>query len=274
MGWLGPSQRRGRNRRGRTDRGEVVIRGAVDRLGATSGGGTLDLLFPPRCTACGCDLPQRCQDAPFCDDCRAEIECYLGVRCVRCAGLAPLAGDEPCLRCRQRLPAFDRVWALGSYEGLLRDMVLRMKTESSELVAAGLAGLWWAKYAGAFAAAQIDLVACIPSHRWRRWRRGADGPRAVAELIAAKGGVPAATRLLKKLRNNIQQKGLSRRSRIENVRGGVVVTAGYPLESARVVLVDDVLTTGATCHEASRVLKRAGAAEVTIAVLARASTNL
>jgi predicted amidophosphoribosyltransferase len=95
----------------------------------------------------------------------------------------------------------------------------------------------------------------------------------LAEVLAKKLGVPRAERLLRRSRSTLRQFDLTPPERWKNVRGAFAVRAGYHLRAAHVLLVDDVLTTGATCSEAARALRSAGAEQVTIAVLARAMGN-
>jgi predicted amidophosphoribosyltransferase len=163
--------------------------------------------------------------------------------------------------------------ALGSYDGLLRTLVLRMKTDASELLADALAQLWWESHGRSVAATGVDAVTCVPMHPWKRWRRGVNAPAAIAERVAQQLAVPGWLGFLKKRRNRLPQKGLSRAGRLRNIRGGVFASTRYPIQSAHVLLVDDVLTTGATCHESARIAKQAGAREVTVAVVARATTD-
>ncbi len=105
--------------------------------------------------------------------------------------------------------------------------------------------------------------------RWRQVARGTNGPAVLARVIGRHFGLSVLPGALISCRNSNAQKGLSRKSRFRNMRGGMVLKAGYPIEAAKVLLVDDVLTTGATCSEAARVLKLAGATHVTAVVIAR-----
>jgi predicted amidophosphoribosyltransferase len=231
---------------------------------------TFDLGFPPRCAACGSDISPRDAERGCCAACQRQLAVDWDGACPRCAAPQGAEIGPCCGACRAEPPAFDRVWPLGRHAGLLQQVVWRAKEEASEQTAAALVRLWWWKWGERWQRHPPDVVACVPSHPWRRWKRGADAPRALAEGLAARGGVPFAPGLLRKTRLDPPQKGLSRDARRANVRGGVALAAGFELPTAHVVLVDDVLTTGATCHEAARVLKKAGAAEVTVAVLARA----
>jgi ComF family protein len=107
-------------------------------------------------------------------------------------------------------------------------------------------------------------------HWMRRLVRGINNPDVLADLLSRHLDAPLATAGLVRRRNTLPQKDLSPRERRLNVRGAFRVRKGYNVKGAHVLLVDDILTTGATASEAARVLKRAGAATVGVAVLARA----
>jgi ComF family protein len=115
-----------------------------------------------------------------------------------------------------------------------------------------------------------DVVVPIPMHWTRRLVRGTNSAETLAEVLARRGRLPIARRLLVRLRKTLPQFNLHPGERVRNIRGAFRVRAGYHLDAARVLLVDDILTTGATCSEASRVLLAAGAAQTTVAVVARA----
>ncbi len=234
-------------------------------------GATIDLLFPPRCISCTAELSDCLDDIMLCDDCRAKLPLIEWPVCPRCAAAVPTAGGVQleCSHCRGDNLRFGRTVALGSYEGLLRQLIMRMKTDRSELLARTLIELAWRRLGAELSALEIDVVAATPMHPWRRWKRGTNPPQAMADRLADKLNVPAAGRMLRLLTDVGPQVGLTRPGRFRNVHGQMAVRASYHLEAARVLLVDDILTTGATCSEAARVLRRAGAAEVSVFALAR-----
>lgn len=232
----------------------------------------IDLMFPPQCGACSADLPQSASREIVCDDCRDELTALTaGPVCARCAARVPSVGDVElaCSHCRAAKLKFDRTWALGSYEGLLRQWIMRMKADRSGLATRMLCELAWQKLGDELSALGVDVVANVPMHPWRRWQRGVNPPRDFAEQIARKLGAPAAPGLLRQVRNIPPQIGLSRPARFRNVAGEMVVPPAYHLQSAHVLLVDDILTTGATASEAARALRRAGASSVSVLVLGR-----
>jgi ComF family protein len=231
----------------------------------------LDLLLPPCCIGCSRDMPSASDRVLLCSDCRDELSLIDWPVCPRCAAPVPATGDVElaCNHCRRDKLRFTRTVALGSYEGRLRQLIMRMKIDRSELIARTLAELAWQELGGQLAALKVDVVTAVPMHPWRRWQRRTNPPQTIADRLAERLGVPAAPGMLRLNSNVPAQVGLSRSARFRNVAGEMSVGKSHHLESARVLLVDDILTTGATCSEASRVLRRAGAAEVAVFVLAR-----
>ena len=146
-----------------------------------------------------------------------------------------------------------------------------MKSIKGEALALAMGELFWSQCEQQFRSAEVDLIVPIPNHWWKRMVRGANSPLAVAEVLARNLGVPLVASCLQRTRNTLPQSSLRKTRRLRNLRNALAVRAGYTLQDAKVLLVDDVMTTGATCNEASRCLRYAGAAEVTVAVLARAS---
>ena len=254
----------------------------------------IDLLFPARCLSCGTDLPPTtgspgdCSgEANFCAACTGELEKTVGSQlaksvCQRCAARIPALPGVECPQCSRKKLWFDQALALGPYERRLRKLVLRMKRDRTETIALALGKLLcrrleWLREAHEYGEADsscpapepASLVLPVPMRPWRQMVRGTNGPAVLARVIGRHFGLSVLSGALVVSRNSSTQKGLSRKSRFRNMRGGMVLRAGYPIEAAKVLLVDDVLTTGATCSEAARVLKLAGAIHVTAVVIAR-----
>jgi ComF family protein len=206
----------------------------------------------------------------ICGDCLAKFRLIDWPVCSRCAAPVPEVDGVTlaCNYCRGLKLRFDRTFAVGSYEGLFRDLILRLKEDRQGIVGSALFELAWQRLGSALSQLQFDVVTAVPMNRWRNWQRGVNPPLVLAEQLARRLGVPAGD-LLWQPRNISRQMGLSRPARFRNVAGEMRLRSGYYLTAAHVLLVDDILTTGATCSEAARVLKRAGAAEVTTLILAR-----
>jgi len=243
--------------------------------------GLADLVFPPCCVSCRVEMDAQ-PDVPLCEDCLSGMEFFADPVCEKCGAPIPYAVAQDgaivphasigqgCFRCAGRKLWFDATVALGLYSGALRDSVLRMKRSEGDSLSLAMGRLLWQKQSERLTKLDVDVVAPIPLHWRRRLAHRTNSAALLAEVVSKNLGVPFAERLLRRSRSTVRQFDLTPPERWKNVRGAFAVRAGYHLRAARVLLVDDVLTTGATCSEAARALRRAGAERVTIAVLARA----
>lgn len=232
---------------------------------------SLDLLFTQECLACQTELSAGHVGVPLCDACLAEIPPVDWPVCRRCAAKVPEYPGHvaTCPRCDENRLRFDATYSLGHYEGLLRDLVLRMKTDRREQLAQVFARLICERYGDVLRQLQTDAIMPIPMTPWHRLQRKTNPQEVIAAGVGRELGIPIFRRLLWRSHNLHPQRGLSSAGRHRNVRGGYHVRGGYQMESPHVLLVDDVLTTGATCSEVARILKRNGAASVTVLVVAR-----
>lgn len=238
---------------------------------------TADLLFPPTCFACGVSLAEAgSSNQGACEACREELSLIQGAACQRCGAPAVQLSDDrhaPCGHCRGVSLRFDAAIATGVYEGLLRRLILQAKHPSEEAVALGLgrlmadrAGEWLHQF-------EPDLVATVPMHWRRRLGRQTNSPEIMAEVVARRLRIPLRRRLLRRVRATTPQTQLAQTARLPNVRRAFAVRRGWTgrnqLAGKTVLLIDDILTTGATASEAARALKAAGAERVVAVVAAR-----
>jgi ComF family protein len=246
----------------------VPMNGWAD-LGRDLTRGLLHLLYPPLCRLC--HHPLLDDRARFCDACRTALTADPRPACPRCAAdvgpYANLAGG--CSRCRDTPLHFDAAVRLGPYEGTLRDAVLRMKHLAGEPLAEDLGELWAAHAQGPLQALGAGAVVPVPLHWVRRLWRGYNQSETLARAVAARLRLPCHPSWLRRVRNTPHQTRLTASTRPTNVKDAFRVPRGRPVTGQTVLLVDDVLTTGSTADEAARALRRAGAARVVVAVLAR-----
>lgn len=234
----------------------------------------VDLVFPPRCVACWTPLAVSVPPL-LCCTCTDTLFEDAVQRCSRCAAASEFQPDGPnCVHCHSRPLHFDQAVTLGSYDAALREAVLRIKRPRDEPLAVALAELVWQRHGPQFLEWNIDLVTPVPMHWRRRWSRGANSPHVLAEALAQRLGVSCVARGLRRRRFTQVQAHLEREDRQRNVRGAFALGGGHIWAGRRVLLVDDILTTGATCSEAARMLKRAGADWVAAAIVARAQNPL
>jgi ComF family protein len=233
--------------------------------------GGCGLLLPPRCECCQQELPEG-GDGHLCVECQAHLGPATWHGCRRCAAEVP-DGELPperCPLCCNSPLKFDTAVTLGSYREGLRDVVLRMKQPTHNALSLALGRLLVQRRRDALLSLQAEVVLPIPMFWTRRIGRGVNSPDVLADCVAESLGIPARHGILVRRRNTLPQHHLPPSRRFQNVRGAFRVRRPHAVKGARVLLVDDVLTTGATCSEAARMLKQAGAASVVVAVIARA----
>jgi ComF family protein len=181
------------------------------------------------------------------------------------------AGD--CYDCRGRKFLFQSARALGTYQGPLRDAVLRIKHYFHEPLAAALGHRLAEHIREQAFDGEIDLIAPVPMHWLKRLWRGTNAPDTLARSAAEVLGLPAIGDLLVCRRVLRRQATLPANERRRNVRHAYRVGWPYNLQGARVLLIDDVVTSGATAHEAARALRQSGATAVYVAAVARGTGN-
>lgn len=205
----------------------------------------LDLLFPPKCVLCGRLLDR--EETDLCGACRR---------------------DGPALSGGGMSIPFVAAWtAVYRYEGLARDSLLRFKFGGRQSYAAAYGRLLAARIQGELGA-EFDLLTYVPVSPRRRWSRGYDQVRLLAEAVGRELG-QKPVRALKKIRHNPAQSSLQEREqRRANVLGAYRAVRPEALAGQRILLLDDIITTGATVSECARVLQTAGAAQVLCAAVA------
>lgn len=226
-----------------------------------------DLVCPWSCEVCGAED----SGGPFCDGCRPELLEAAGLACGRCAGsVGPHARlEKGCSECRGRALGFDAAVALGPYQGPIRDLCLRLKREPNARLARWLADLLVEARAEPLGREAAAWVAPVPMHWRKRMIKGYDHADELARALARRLGLPLR-RPLRRLRATGKLAGAGRVERLERMRGAFSARIRPSLRGKTVLLVDDILTTGATGGDAARALKRAGAGRVVVVVIGRA----
>ncbi len=247
----------------------VPFRQAAARRLLALAGAALDIVYPPACAGCGVLLGSKASLCPHCWSKLALIErpyCdVLGTPFSHDLGPSILSADAIA-----NPPPFDRLRSVALYDDLARILVQSLKYRDRTDLAPMRAG--WMLRAGDGSVQAADVILPVPLHRsrlvWRKFNQAAELARAIGRL----SGKPVLIDALRRTKRTRRQVGLGPRAREENVRGAFAITpAGREaLFGRRVVLVDDVYTTGATVAAVTRSLKRAGASDVTVLTFARA----
>jgi ComF family protein len=214
--------------------------------------------------------------APVCGACLDAIEpLEAPYFCKRC-GLpfeeaAPLHGVSECGLCRRQPWAFEAARSYGAYEGDLRRLIHLFKYDRM-LPLAGPIARRMADCMGALG--PVDVIVAVPLYRLRRWRRGFNQALELGRQLSRHSRVPLEARGLARNRATRPQSGLSNRERRTNVQGAFVARRPERLRDRRVLLIDDVMTTGATMGACAQALKATGAREVFALTAARAKRRI
>lgn len=230
---------------------------------------SIDLLLPPACLLCGQLLPAGHDAQSFCQNCRATMHPLSPAHCSCCAQPFPnVTSSHLCGTCLKRPPAFSTVHAAALYQGSIKEAIQRLKYRNQLTLAKPLGQ----RLGNIIAAAKHDFlphrIVPVPLHSDRLRQRGYNQALEVARPLARQLGVPLDTTLLQRIRKTPQQQGLSASERRSNLRNAFALTSRAP--SFKILLIDDVMTTGETVRECCRTLLRGGVDEVQVAVIGRA----
>lgn len=231
--------------------------------------GLLDLLFPDTCRVCETPLHEVSR-IPVCSKCLSSPELFRAeFFCTACGtpfvNRAPLDEAGRCSLCRLGVNGFDQVYTFGAYDGVLRKLIHLFKFEGVRTLQRPLGGLLAQALPRELA---FDAIVPMPLHWRRRWQRGFNQSELLAREISRRWHTPVR-RLVRRKKATAPQAGLTSAQRRKNMQGAFAAKPAEGLKGMRILLIDDVLTTGATASACARALKRAGASQVTFLALAR-----
>ena len=228
--------------------------------------GAADLVFPRFCIVCG-QLVGPDVSADVCDECREKIRLPEGRYCKRCS--APMAKyADACPNCHNMHLRMNGATAFGAYEGALRESILDYKYGGRQHLCRTFGALVADAAKRAWPEVRFDAVAGVPLHRARRRERGFDQAMEIARRAARALGAPYRPSIIRRVTETESQVGLTKTARVKNMKGAFEARGSGSVQ--RVLVVDDIMTTGATASEAARALKRAGVKAVYAVAVARA----
>jgi len=248
----------------------LLIKDTLDSLAS--------IFFPAPCWIC--DEPLTSASLiPICEECLAEIRRFDGLQCESCGRpfASPVVAEsiqKICYLCRRGAYRFDRVRSFGLYNDALSGAILLLKYESLKRLGGWFAGLLEPVVREEFKGLEFDAIVPVPLHPLRQRERGYNQAELIARPLARRLGLKMATYLLVRTRPRPAKSVLTLRERWESVRSAYETRSGAKVDKLRILLVDDVFTTGATLDACARALREAGAASVQGVTVARVVPEL
>ena len=234
----------------------------LTRLGSTA----LDIVLPGRCLRCGGIVADA---GALCSGCWDAIAFIAPPLCDRCGEPfdLDLAPEALCGACMAEPPNYRKARAVLRYDGASKPLLLRFKHGDRTAAAPSFAR--WMARAGADLLTDIEVIVPVPLHRWRLWRRRYNQAALLAQSLGKISGKHCVPDALARVRATPSQGTLGRGQRRRNVERAFAVRRPAAVVDRHVLLIDDVLTSGATAGECTKALLRAGAASVDVLTLAR-----
>jgi len=229
----------------------------------------LDILYPRNCVQCGAPSPDAL--SYLCWDCLSDTPKIEAPFCVCCGD--PVAGDiqhdYTCFACSRETPAFDAARSAVLYEGAVGAGLRDLKYHQAVWMARDLASLLFACVHAEYPDLDFNFISAVPLHPTRRRERGYNQSGLLATALARRMGVPYRGKAVRRIRPTISQTGLTAPQRAANVYDAFRIGLFQRLKGKRVLLVDDVMTTGATVNACAKALKNGGVQTVHVVTVAR-----
>jgi ComF family protein len=256
----------------------MQLRDAMKSAVKAASSSLFSILFPSDCRICSAPLTNIASLPAVCEPCLGKIVPLDGPLCRLCGeklfhNVAENEEGALCGICRRAEPRFRRAVAYGAYEGELRDLIHLFKYKGIR-PAGKLLGALLNQAVIAMELPDSFIVIPVPLWSGKRNSRGFNQAESIARTFMSfqtSGSIQLETSILVKTRETASQTGLTRHQRRANVRGAFAVLKPENAKGRSILIVDDVMTTGTTAGECARVLRRAGAKEVFVATVARAT---
>lgn len=234
----------------------------------------VDFVLPPACAFCTRDLQNDFEatvdEINLCGKCRKNLTNDNRSACLKCGmPVGPYVNtSDGCTECSRRNFEFESVIRLGVYEDSLRTACICGKSRGAEALAAALASLLLKKQAEQLSQFSPEIVVPVPQYWLHRFTRPHHQALTIAEVLADQLGISCDERAVRKNRRTVDQSSLPRSKRLTNLKKALTARAEGTFKNRRVLIVDDILTTGTTSNEVAKALRKAGASTIAVAVIA------
>ena len=253
----------------------------------------LRLIFPPQCISCETplleeDLLNRSADFDlvgqqilhgnsWCGECLAAVREPLKERCDTCGGVTPRhpSFHGRCRLCYASKFHFSQAVCINNYGGLMQELVIRMKGQRDERLAMQLGNILGHEMERIECLGDVDVLTPVPTHWWKKFRKGFQASELICDSASRVSRIPRLSKLLKSTRLTEKQGMLSSLQREKNVNNAFALNPFYAdqVKGLTVCIIDDVMTSGSTASQCAKAIKKAGAKEVYVAVIARGARS-
>lgn len=233
----------------------------------------LDIFYPRTCSHCNHNL-NNSLEFYICSNCRGQISYITGNQCIRCGtALGPhtiITGKKGCTVCREKSLYFDAVTSITYYEGVVKTLLHKFKYARQKFLSAILIDIILRDKRLYDIVPNVDMIIPVPLHWLKKMRRGFNQSELLSQGVQKLFLKPISRNNLCRIKNTVSQTRLSKNQRQINVRNAFFIKRPELLKGKRILLIDDVLTTGVTASECSKKLKEAGVQSVHLLILAAA----
>lgn len=229
----------------------------------------LDMIYPRQCVGCGKPAPETFRN--MCWDCWSDTPRVEAPFCSLCGD--PVAGaidhDFICYACAAETPAFNRARSAVRYDGVVGEALRKLKYEHAIWLSPDMAAVLHNCIQAEYDGLVFDAIVPVPLHHVRRRERGFNQSAVIADELGRRMGCKTLPAALRRIRPTATQTNLTAKQRLSNVADAFQYKGTGRLDGRRILLVDDVMTTGATVNACAKALKQGGAVSVHVATVAR-----
>jgi competence protein ComFC len=227
----------------------------------------INLIYPPKCVVCNSSLPaEESNNEYLCSGCFGKIKFVIHPICEKCGRLS---NSLICSKCNKKPKLFfNRAFHVAVYDGVFKELIHLFKYSKNDYLDRFLAGFLAETILKNQFLKESDFIVPVPLHWQEKWRRGYNQTELLACEVSKKTRMPVLSNRLVKHRKIFSQTMLSGKERLKNVKGAFKVKNSAILRNKKILLVDDVFTTGATVNECARQLQKAKVKQINIITLA------
>lgn len=236
----------------------------------------LDIFYSRSCLHCTCNL-NNSYELYLCKNCKERIPYVSHSRCIRCGtnvgSYARSQMREGCAACKGKRLPFDTLTAIAHYDGVMKTLIHKFKYARQKFLSGVLNDILLTRDKPKEIVSNIDVIVPVPLHWFKKMRRGFNQSELLSRRIHKQFSIPLSTNNLCRIKNTASQTQLSKSQRQANIHDAFFVNHPKSFKGKKVLLVDDVLTTGVTVSECCKRLREAGAKSVHVLIMATAKLH-